>query len=277
MLIKSTPIFKDYIWGGTCLKDEYGKLTDLPRVAESWEIYNGPVLVKLIDAKEALSVQVHPDDNYARRVENGTGKTEMWVILDCEPGSFVYFGFNHEVTREEVRSRIESGTLTEILRILPVRRGDVVFIPAGTIHAIGAGVVLAEVQQNSDLTYRVYDFDRLNTDGNPRELHIEKALDVLRYQPSSPAAPGSCILEVGPDHQLERLTINDFFMADRLTLSGKYTCADRAGTALLCVEGDCAFRCGPQELHITKGDSVSLPPGEVTISGIGAFILTKNV
>ncbi|MCL2003773.1 MAG: class I mannose-6-phosphate isomerase [Oscillospiraceae bacterium] len=275
MLNKSTPIFKDYIWGGTRLKEEYGKKTELPRVAESWEVYEGPVLMKLIDARENLSVQVHPDDAYARGVENGTGKTEMWVILDCEPGAFIYFGFNREMTREEVRERIRDGTLTETLRVLPVRRGDVVFIPAGTIHAIGAGIVLAEVQQNSDLTYRVYDFNRVGADGKPRELHIEKALDVLRFLPSSPAAPGSCILNGDADHQLERLTKNEFFIADRLTLSGQYKHNADTGLILLCVEGDCALRRDQEETHVTKGDCVTLPSGETSFSGIGAFILTK--
>lgn len=274
MLIKSTPIFKDYIWGGTRLKEEYGKTTGLPRVAESWEIHEGPVLIKLIDARESLSVQVHPDDDYARRVENGTGKTEMWVVLDCEPGAFVYFGFNRDVTREEVRGRIEDGTLTEILRILPVRRGDVIFIPAGTIHAVGSGIVLAEVQQNSDFTYRVYDFNRLGADGKPRELHIDKALDTLRRQPSSPAAPGACVLGGGPDHQMERLTVNSYFTADRLTLSGRYRYEAEKEFSLLCTEGDCALRHEGEELHITKGDCFTVPAGEIELFGIGAFILT---
>jgi mannose-6-phosphate isomerase len=275
MFIKSTPVYKDYIWGGTRLKEEYGKVTGLPCVAESWEIYDGPVLIKLIDAKQNLSVQVHPDDSYASRVENGTGKTEMWVILDCEPGAFIYFGFNREVTLEEVRERIENGTLTEVLRILPVRRGDVIFIPAGTIHAIGAGIVLAEVQQNSNLTYRVFDFNRLGTDGKPRELHIDKALDVLLFSPSSPTAPGACILDGGADYQLERLTKNEFFTSDRLTLSGQYKYNAKTAASLLCVEGDCALSCGAEELHITKGDSVTIPAGEISLSGIGAFILTS--
>jgi mannose-6-phosphate isomerase len=276
MLKKSTPIFKDYIWGGTRLKEEFNKSTTLPRVAESWEVYDGPVLIKLIDARESLSVQVHPNDAYACRVEGGRGKTEMWVILDCEPGAYLYFGFNREVSRDEVRRRIQEGTLTEALRILPVRRGDVVFIPAGTIHAIGEGIVLAEIQQNSDLTYRVYDFNRLGQDGKPRELHIEKALDVLHCQPSSPAAPGGCVRDGSADHQLERLTKNEFFTTDRLTLSGRYRHIAETGLYLLCVEGDCSLHHGCEELHITKGDCITIPAGETAFFGIGAFILTKS-
>ena len=278
MMTKSTPIFKDYIWGGTRLKTEYGKVTDLARVAESWELAEGPVLIKLIDARESLSVQVHPDDEYARLHENGTGKTEMWVILDARPGAFVYFGFNREIERAEARERIRNGTLTETLRVLPARPGDVVFIPAGTIHAIGAGILLAEVQQNSDLTYRVYDFDRIGTDGKPRELHTEKALGALRFGPASPAAPGARVLTDGPDFRLERLTENRYFTTDRLTLSGRYS--QTAGTAfsVLCAEGDCALGDGRETLHLTKGDSVLVPagPGEAAFFGIGRFLLTRT-
>lgn len=273
---KSSPIFKDYIWGGTRLKEEYGKITDLPRVAESWELTDGPALIKLIDARENLSVQVHPDDEYARLHENGTGKTEMWVILESEPGAFIYFGFNREIGRDELRRRVEDGTLTETLRILPVRRGDVVFIPAGTIHAIGSGIVLAEVQQNSDLTYRVFDFNRLGADGKPRELHIDKALDVIRPSPSNPAAPGACKLKFGKDYQLERLTKNQYFVTDRLTLSGRYRQTTGAGLSILCTEGDCAIEYSGDALHLTKGESVYLPEGEedVSFSGIGGLLLT---
>ncbi|MDR0294352.1 MAG: class I mannose-6-phosphate isomerase [Oscillospiraceae bacterium] len=275
---KSTPVFKDYIWGGTRLKSDYGKVTDLPRVAESWELTDGPVLIKLIDARESLSVQVHPDDEYARLRENGTGKTEMWVILECGPDAFVYLGFNREMTKGELRERAENGALTETLRVLPVRRGDIVFIPAGTIHAVGAGIVLAEVQQNSDLTYRVYDFDRPGADGKPRELHIERAVDVLRLGPSSPAAPGACVLGGGPDHQLERLTKNEYFTTDRLTLSGRYRQAAGQGSFLsvLCTEGDGTLGCGGETLNVTKGESVLVPAGsgEVSFFGIACFLLT---
>jgi mannose-6-phosphate isomerase len=279
-LKRSAPIFKDYIWGGTRLKTEYGKTSDLPRIAESWEVADGPVLIKLIDAKESLSVQVHPDDEYARLRENGTGKTEMWIILDCEPGAYVTFGFNRDIKREEVERRIEDATLDEVLRVLPVRRGDVVFIPAGTIHAVGAGIVLAEVQQNSDLTYRVYDYNRLGADGKPRGLHIRKALDVLRLGPASPAAPGACILGGGCDYQLERLTKNKYFTTDRLTLSGRFiqTGESNAARFVLCTEGDCSLEGGDVVLHITKGESVVIPEGagELSFFGIGSFLLTQS-
>lgn len=141
-----------------------------------------PVLFKLIDAKDKLSVQVHPSDDYALREEGKYGKTEMWVVLDCVPGAELIYGFSAPITREEMRRRIEAGTLLEVVNRVPVHPGDVFFIEAGTLHAIGAGIVIAEIQQSSNLTYRVYDYDRRDAQGNPRQLHIEKALAVAeRY------------------------------------------------------------------------------------------------
>ncbi len=273
---KSTPIFKDYIWGGTRLKTEYGKQTELPRVAESWELYDASILIKLIDARENLSVQVHPGDEYARANENGVGKTEMWVILDCEPGAFLYFGFNRELTREELRERIENDTLTEVLRALPVRCGDVVFIPAGTVHAIGAGIVLAEVQQNSNTTYRLYDFGRTDADGNPRPLHIRQALDVARLEPTPLSAPGRGEARETPDFREERLAACEYFTVDRVTLSGTYRRTAEGFLSVLCCEGDCTVECGGETLCITKGDSVFLPAGsgEMTLSGMGWVLVS---
>lgn len=308
---KLKPVLQDYLWGGTRLKDEYGKQSPMPVVAESWELsansagssviatgeFTGigfdefcgrfpelcginaagrfPVLVKLIDAANALSVQVHPGDEYALPHENEPGKTEMWIILHSEPGAFVYFGFNREISREEIRERIETDTLVETLRILPVRRGDVIFIPAGTIHAIGAGNVLAEIQQNSNVTYRVYDYSRTGADGKKRPLHIDKALDVIHPGPASPAAPGACAMDGGSDYQLERLARCEYFTVDMLTLSGRFMRSTGSFLSVLCVEGDCLLECEGDALHITKGDSVFVPArATVTFSGIGGFVLT---
>ena len=210
---------KDYIWGGTRLKTEFGKSTSLERVAESWElschkdgpslIENGdfagktlpeyikiqgksvlgtncekfdyfPILIKLIDAQDNLSVQVHPDNNYALRVEGEYGKTEMWYIVDCAEGASLIYGFDHEISAEEFARRIQDNTLLNVCNIVPVKKGDVFFIEAGTIHAIGKGILIAEIQQNSNTTYRVYDYGRVGADGNPRQLHIEKAKEVTQ-------------------------------------------------------------------------------------------------
>jgi mannose-6-phosphate isomerase len=140
-----------------------------------------PLLFKLIDANDWLSVQVHPQDDYARIHENDLGKTEMWYIVDAQPGAQIYYGLTHRVTREELRKAIEDKTLENLLRSVPVKAGDLFYIPAGTIHAAGKGIIIMEVQQSSNVTYRLYDYDRKNPDGSTRPLHIQKALDVIDY------------------------------------------------------------------------------------------------
>ena len=216
-ILKLKPTLKDYLWGGTRLKTEYKMETDLEKVAEAWVlsthkdgpsvVLNGelqgktlteavealgrdclgekgkefeffPILIKLIDAKDDLSVQVHPDDEYALKTEGEYGKTEMWYIVDCEPGATLYYGFKHKISKEEFKSRINDNTLTDVLNKVPVKKGDVFFIQSGTIHAIGSGILIAEIQQNSNTTYRVSDYGRLGADGKPRPLHIDKAVEV---------------------------------------------------------------------------------------------------
>ena len=157
------PIVKEYIWG-----------------VETWIYSDDNILIKLIDAKQNLSVQVHPNDEQAAPER---GKTEMWYIIEALPNAEIIYGFNRKITREEFRERIEKGTLLEVVNRIKVKKGDVFFVPAGTIHAIGAGILIAEVQQNSDITYRVYDYGRVDPNGNPRELHIEKAIQVTDLNP----------------------------------------------------------------------------------------------
>lgn len=204
-----TPCLFDRIWGGEKLKS-YGKNTGGGRLGESWELSfteggistvgdlaltarfpreswgtcaarfeRFPVLTKFIDAAQKLSVQVHPSDDYALQHEGGYGKTEMWYIIDCEPGAGLYLGLREPCTLERFARAIEEGTVEELLAFVPVAPGDVYFIPSGTLHAIGGGVLLYEIQQNSDLTYRVYDYGRRDPKtGMPRPLHVEKALQV---------------------------------------------------------------------------------------------------
>ena len=221
-ITKTTPAFKDYIWGGEKLKTEFGKQTDLDRVAESWELaahkdgtsgFEGesfdlgdlfathreligkkadaferfPMIIKLIDAKNNLSVQVHPSDEYALAHEGSYGKTEMWYVAEAEEGAGLYVGFNRDVSEAEFRALIAENRLQEVLNFIPVKVGDWFFIEAGTVHAIGKGVVIAEIQQNSNLTYRLYDYDRTDKNGNRRPLHVEQALRVVNFKSS--AAP----------------------------------------------------------------------------------------
>ncbi len=211
-ILKLSPSFKDYIWGGNKLMAQYG-VKDMDRVAEAWvlsahpdgpsylpdgstfadalaemgpdalgknaaEFKDFPQLVKLIDAMSDLSVQVHPSDEYALANEGQFGKTEMWYILDAEEGAGIYYGFERDVTRAEMEEAIRTNTLTDILRFVPVQKGESYFIPSGTIHAIGKGLLIAEIQQNSNVTYRVYDYGRKDAQGNTRPLHVEKALEV---------------------------------------------------------------------------------------------------
>jgi len=216
-IVKLTPYMKSTIWGGQTLR-EYGKNADLENIAECWElsfhdegqskIATGPLsgqalrdvvtcddlgtkvasfpifptLIKLINADGDLSVQVHPDDEYALKNENSLGKTEMWYIVDAKEGAGIYFGFNKDTSKEEVEQRIKDNTLIEILNFIPVKAGDCYFIQSGTVHAIGKGITLFEVQQNSNITYRLYDWGKVDKNGKPRTLHIKQSLDVLNYK-----------------------------------------------------------------------------------------------
>ena len=230
-----------------------------------------PTLIKLIDAKKALSIQVHPDDSFALSREGQYGKTEMWIVLEREEGAFLYFGFQKDYTEEEIRRAIEEENFPSLLCKVMVEPGDVFFIPAGTVHAIGAGILLAEVQQNSNLTYRVYDYGRKDAQGNTRELHVEKALEVMdRKQLSSyrqeafkkqgtkaaeesavgksmagkDAAGESAVEEqaAGKNVYLERIGSCEYFTVDRLFLednafySGKLT--KESFLSLLVLEGE---------------------------------------
>lgn len=217
MILQLDTVTKDYIWGGTRLREEFGKIGG-NRLAESWElsvhpdgmcrvsggefhgmtlrefvekfpestgknsIGNIPVLVKLIDAKENLSLQVHPDNDYARQFEGDNGKTEAWYIVDCEENASIIYGFKENLTKEEFRRAIAENTLHEKVNTIAVKKGDVFLIRAGMLHAICKGCLIAEIQQSSNVTYRVYDYGRVDDNGNTRELHIEKALDVTSLE-----------------------------------------------------------------------------------------------
>ena len=216
-LVKLKPGVKDYIWGGTYFK-KFNKGASFDRVSECWElsvrdndssiIASGkdcgkrlvdvltkedigpvmdrfpyfPLLIKLIDAKENLSVQVHPSDDYALKYEQSFGKSEMWHIISADEGSGLYVGLNKDYSKEDIEKALKEGTILECLNFFKVKPEDTFVINPGTIHAIGAGVRLIEIQQNSNLTYRLYDYNRVDKDGHPRELHIKKALDVIDYK-----------------------------------------------------------------------------------------------
>ncbi|MBQ2757579.1 MAG: class I mannose-6-phosphate isomerase [Clostridia bacterium] len=308
--VKLTPAFQDYLWGGERLKTDFNKKTDLTPLAESWELsahkagestvtegpYQGlpltaylekigkaalgtnaarfdyfPVLIKFIDAKQNLSVQVHPNDAFALENEGEYGKTEMWYVLDCEEGAALYCGFAKDVTKEEYASAIASNTLTDILNRVPVSRGDVFFIPAGTVHAIGAGIVICEIQQNSNTTYRVYDYGRRDKDGNTRPLHVEKALAVsnLEKAPAHHKTPNG-------DNVL--LADCPYFNVRRLVLHGMRVLPVTTDTfiSLTITDGQGTLIGKHGVLSFTKGDSLFIPAQneEFTLNGEGEIIIT---
>ncbi len=311
--MKLNPICKDYIWGGTRLKEDFEKKTELDKVAESWElschkdgpgvIANGrfegmtlpdyleqhgrsvlgsnaarfenfPILIKLIDARDNLSVQVHPNNDYALRVEGEYGKTEMWYIVDCEPGASLLYGFDHPIDKIEFAKRIQDNTLLEVTNRVPVKKGDVFFIEAGTLHAIGAGILIAEIQQNSNTTYRIYDYGRVGNDGKPRELHLEKALDVTSLCPPSrnPGPMGTPRSEQGAEKTL--LATCDYFTTDAVTIEeeANFTCDETSFQALLFLSGSATIRWTEdgvaETLSVKKGDTVFIP------AGVGAYTVT---
>ena len=309
---------KDYLWGGTRLKDEYGKETQLTKVAESWElachkdgmsvIANGaaagqtlaewlaaegqdalgknaakfpyfPLLIKLIDAHDDLSVQVHPNDDYALRVEGEYGKTELWYVVDAAVGAELLYGFQYEITKEEFRRRIEDNTLLDVVRRVPVKKGDVFFIQSGTLHAIGKGILICEIQQNSNTTYRIYDYGRIGADGKPRDLHIEKALDVTRLTPVTQRAASAPPIDIIAGAEVRLLAACDFFTVYHLAVKG--TCALYAGEdsfqCLTVLDGRLTLHGNWEELCVQKGASVFLPAGlgHYELSGDGALILSK--
>ncbi len=307
---------KDYIWGGTRLRDEYGKKSDADKVAESWElschkdgksiICNGefagktleeyiekagksvlgtncarfeyfPILIKLIDAKDNLSVQVHPDNDYALRVEGEYGKTEMWYVVDAEEGAELLYGFKHEITREEFAERIKNNTLLEVTNNVPVHKGDVFFIESGTLHAIGKGILIAEIQQNSNTTYRIYDYGRVGADGKPRPLHIEKACEVTKLiPPTRPTKPqGERVQKDGCAETL--LASCEYFNVNKLDIDTKAELEASAASfnSLLVLDG--SFTLG--DITLTKGESCFIPAGygKYKIEGKGEVILTDIV
>ncbi len=313
--LKLKPNVTDYLWGGNRLKTEYGYETDKKIAAEAWvlschkdgagTVLNGdmvgkslpevleiwgkealgkraekfpyfPLLIKLIDAKQKLSVQVHPDDKYALENEGEFGKTEMWYVVDCDEGAELIYGFKEDISKEEFERRIKDNTLTEVCNFVPVSKGDVFFISAGTLHAIGEGILIAEVQQNSNTTYRVSDYGRLGADGKPRPLHVEKALDVTECKkPSLPYGQVGEIEKIG-ENSIRLLSECDFFTAKLLSLKDSFKiCYDESFVSLLCLEGNAVLRCGEENLTLQKGSSIFVPAGlKATLDGNAEVLIS---
>ncbi len=243
-----------------------------------------PLLAKFIDAQDKLSVQVHPGDEFAKQHEHGKlGKTEAWYILHAEPGAALIHGLERPVTREEVQQAIANVTLESLVHEEPVQAGDVVFVPAGTVHAIGAGIVLYELQEYSDVTYRLYDYGRLTAEGTPRELHIERSLDVMHYEPTPLHKVRPVVLNDASAGNLHRcLVACRYFVLEELAFQGLLN-GETASTSCQIVsllDGECALSSGQDEpLWLGKGDTVVLPAqiGVYTLDGSSCRLLRSYV
>ena len=299
MLLKAAG--KHSLWGGDKLIKEYGKDYLKAPLAETWEcsthenglsyvdsgIWKGrtlksvlkehpeflgskysssgdlPVLIKFIDANKDLSVQVHPNDEYAARYENGArGKTEMWYVVEAAQGSQLIYGFYDNVSENIVREKIATGKLMEILQKVPVNEGDVFFIPPGTVHALCGGVIVVEVQESSDLTYRLYDFDRCDNNGKKRELHIDKALEICNYYKQNAKKNNLRVFSYKKGIGNVELCWCNFFVIDRKTFYVKEdVCIENKHNfcIYICICGNGFLKWETKCLSVTKGDTIFIP------------------
>lgn len=279
---KSKPLLIERPWGGNRLAGYNKRLPGSP-IGESWETGtidgSTPVLIKLIDARDALSVQVHPDDEFASRVENANnGKSEAWVILDCEKDSRIIYGFNRNIGKEELKEILKKGSVSEILNFVKVRKGDCVYIPAGTVHSLGEGILAYEVQQPSDLTYRIYDWDRTDSEGRSRELHIDKAVEAINYTAQLPIINN--IYDSSKDGFFNIINCG-YFESSYRCLRHKESQSYEAGSfrAVTTISGSIILKFEDSLLLSYKGDTCIIP-GEydrvVHIEGLEAaeYIIT---
>lgn len=302
--LKLKPVTKYIIWGGNYLEKTFGYKTEDDNIAEAWLttcrpdgvniIENGeaqgtlldeyiknagkeniygdfedfPLLIKFIDANDKLSVQVHPDDKYAKANGLDAGKTEMWYIVDAKEGASLVYGLRDKVkpTAKELLDYNEKGLLAEKLNFVPVKKGDCFFIPAGLVHAIGEGIVIAEIQQNSNTTYRMYDYDRVGKDGKKRELHIEKAAEVIKTE-----FDGNFISGKKVSDSKEILCDCDLFLVEKYDL--KDVTMNVAGgnmRSIICLDGDAFIECGNERYVLSKGDSYLIP------KALGSFTIVSD-
>ena len=300
------PTGKDYLWGGNRLNEDYNKKIDLSPLAETWECsthndgpsyvvsgkYKGktlkevlkihkeylgthpynedgeiPILIKFIDAKKDLSVQVHPDDEYAKVYENGElGKTEMWYVLDAKENAKLVCGFNSDVNKELIKKAIEEGKLEKYLYKANVKKDDVFYIEAGTVHAIGEGALIAEIQENSNLTYRLYDYNRKDKDGNLRQLHVDKALNVLNFNRQDTIKQKMRLYKYKKGYSSELLYRCKYFEVHKEKINTenidtKYIFKTDSNSfhVLLCLEGNGKIEYDNELLKVKKGDCVFVP------------------
>ena len=316
-ILSLQPAGKDYLWGGTRLRDEYGKNLDITPLAETWEcsvhpdgpslVANGeyrgktlaevlekhtewlgtkvqnkelPILTKFIDAKKNLSVQVHPDDVYARKYEYQNGKTEMWHVIDADDGASLIYGFKHKVTEEILRNAVKNGTLDKHLQKVQVHKGDVFYVPAGTVHGIGAGILVAEIQESSNVTYRVYDYDRVDKNGNKRELHLDKAVQVMNMNVTPDMKQKPRMVKYYPGCSNELICICKYFEVERIqvTKAFSFSVTDESFQVIMCIDGEGQIETMNENLNpvrFSKGRTLFIPAGIGKCLVIGETTILK--
>lgn len=316
-IFKLLPAGKDYLWGGTKLKNEYGKNIDMTPLAETWECsvhpdgpsiiaagtfkgmaladvlnlhpeYLGskvrsgklPILAKFIDAKQDLSIQVHPNDAYALENEHQNGKTEMWYVIDAEEDASLIYGFRHLVTEQILKNAVKTDTLDRHLQKVEVHRGDVYYVPAGTVHGIGKGILLAEIQESSNVTYRVYDYNRVGKDGKKRELHFDKAVQVMDMNPAPDVKQNPRMVRYYPGGSRELLCRCKYFEAERIQVTKGFTFSvtDYSFQVLMCLDGYGQVETMDADLkpiRFVKGETMFLPAGIGRCLVIGETVLLK--
>ena len=302
-ILRLQPAGMDYLWGGTRLRDEYMKKIDMLPLAETWEcsvhpdgpsiVANGeyrgktlaevldkhpewmgskvqsgefPILAKFIDAKQDLSVQVHPDDDYAREHEHQNGKAEMWYVIDADEGAKLIYGFKHRMSKEILRKAIETGTLDKHLQKVLVHKGDVFYVPSGTVHGIGAGILIAEIQESSNVTYRVYDYDRVDKNGKKRELHFDKAVQIMNMDAAADVKQKPRIIKHYPGCSRELLCRCKYFEVERIqvTKAFSFSVKEESFQVLMCLEGEGQIETMDEDLkpvRFMKGRTMFLPAG----------------
>jgi len=280
---KAIPILKERIWGGQKLK-QYNKVFEGTNVGESWETDKDtmPVLIKLIDANDILSVQVHPNDALAQELEGQRyGKTEAWIVLDCDEGAELVAGIKPGTTPEKLEQALLEGSVQQQLNRIKVKKGDCIYIPAGTVHSLGKGVLVYEVQQPSDLTYRLYDWDRTDDCGKPRELHIHKALKCIDYSVSALEVKNIYQFDIKPQ-KMEMIFRSKYFITSYLRLSGNeyFDIDSNSFTALTAISGSAYIIAdGSRELMV-PGDTWIIPKGcQITLENNQdcEFIFTERL
>ncbi|MBR6559429.1 MAG: class I mannose-6-phosphate isomerase [Clostridia bacterium] len=288
--LKLTPVLKDAIWGGYKLADKYGAATPGTQIAENWcltvrddgmsVIENGPyaglslgeylkglgrytdtpfpILIKFIDAKTDLSVQVHPDDDFARIHENDSGKTEMWYITEADEGAQIVYGLKENADKNDLLSD-DGNTIRGALNYIDVKAGDVYYIPSGLVHALCGGITIAEIQQSSDLTYRLYDYGRIGKDGKPRELHTEKAIECIKNFSDDDITALRYKNNMGKD--ISVIASSEYFTVKKLSLSAQGITLNTSGKdcSLVAVDGEGEIISGVNSYKIKKGESYFLP------------------